>query len=329
MSPGKPIPNNRIYILDSMQRLSPIGVPGEIYLGGEGLARGYFNRPELTAEKFIEHPVLGERLYRSGDIGRWLPSGDIEFLGRVDAQVKIRGNRIEIGEIERALCDVEGIAEAVVLVSGSKASEKYLRAFVLADRDFRSAETNDILRQHLPVYMLPSSYHVLDEIPMTSNGKIDRKVLAAIPDTREKSSKELVAARNDVERELLTIWEAVLQKEVLSIRDDFFELGGHSLKAMQLKSKIWESFQVDVPLTDFFNTPVRKPKHVCSPLPALHRQNASCQPAHKIPTHCLPGNTAFGFFANSKGLRLLTTCHCNYSFLVTLIGRYWLLLLTC
>ena len=232
---GEPIPDLRLYILDAHQEPTPIGVPGEMYVGGAGVARGYLNREELTAQRFVPDPFTpnGARLYRTGDLARRLANGDIEYLGRIDSQVKIRGFRIELGEIESALGSHPAVREAVVLAREDTPGDKRLVAYVVSAEPPADAEA---LRAHiraaLPEYMVPAHFVTLEALPLTENGKVDRKALPA-PE-HSGSEAEYVAPRNATEASLAQIWAEVLKLERVGIHDNFFELGGHSLLAVTL-----------------------------------------------------------------------------------------------
>jgi amino acid adenylation domain-containing protein len=257
---GRPLPNARVYILDARSRPVPVWVPGEIYIGGDCLARGYLNRPDLTAERFVPDPFSnepGERVYRTGDLARYLPDGTVEFLGRVDNQVKIRGYRIELGEIEAKLARHAEVRESVVLARADTPGEKRLVAYVVARRHPAPppAELRRHLHELLPEYMVPSHFVLLDELPLTSNGKIDRRALPRPEETLSGSEKVFVAPRNPVEEVLVNIWAEVLQAEEVGIHNNFFELGGHSLLAMQLLSRLRNVFQMELPLRLFFEAP--------------------------------------------------------------------------
>ncbi|HYT22705.1 MAG TPA: amino acid adenylation domain-containing protein [Candidatus Polarisedimenticolia bacterium] len=257
---GRPIANTQIYILDPHGNPAPIGIPGEIYIGGAGLARGYLNRPELTAEKFIANPFSterGARLYRTGDSARYLPDGNIEFLGRLDNQVKIRGFRIELGEIEAVLGQHSSLREAVVLVREDNPGEKQLVAYTVAAAGFMPSvnELRGFLQQKLPEYMVPSAFVMLDSLPFTPNGKVDRKALPAPDQTRPELEETFVAPRTPIEQTLVAIWGKVLKLEKVGIHDNFFELGGHSLLATQVMSRIRSAFSIDLPLRCMFESP--------------------------------------------------------------------------
>ncbi|SDD79109.1 non-ribosomal peptide synthase domain TIGR01720/amino acid adenylation domain-containing protein [Paenibacillus sp. CF095] len=249
---GKPIPTLSVYVLDENRRPVPIGVAGEMYVSGEGLARGYLNRPDLTAEKFVDSPFAeGEKLYRSGDLAAWLPDGNIEYLGRIDHQVKIRGYRIELDEIETQLLNVEGVEEAVVLSRQDNGGEKALVAYFVADRTLTVSEMRTSLAQGMPGYMIPSYFVQLERMPLTSNGKVDRKALPE-PQGSLQTGVEYVAPRNLTESQLVKIWEEVLGNSGIGALDNFFELGGHSLRATNLVSKIRKEMNVEFPLRDVF-----------------------------------------------------------------------------
>lgn len=251
---GTAIPTLGIYILDNNLQLLPVGVPGEICITGAGLARGYINNPRLTEEKFIPDPFrTGARMYRSGDVGRWLPEGSIEFIGRKDHQVKIRGYRIELGEIEIALLRYEKIKGAIVLAE--EAAEKYLAAYIVAEEVLDLKTLRVWLGKSLPDYMIPSKFTQLDKLPLTVNGKIDLKALPHADSSSISVSQEYIAPVGDVEEKLVKIWEEVLQKEQVGVEDDFFESGGHSLTAMQIISRIHKEMKVKVELRHFFMNP--------------------------------------------------------------------------
>ena len=249
---GRPVDNTQIYIVDRNNNLQPIGIAGELCISGDGLAKGYLNRPELTAEKFVENPfVPGKRMYRSGDLARWLPDGNIEFLGRIDYQVKIRGFRIELGEIEAELINYPSVKEAVVIDKDDTNDQKYLCAFIVAEQELTTKELRGHLIKILPEYMIPSIFIQLEKMPLTPNGKIDRKVLPE-PEERVRVGTKYVAPRNDGEEKLAQIWQNVLGVEKVGIEDNFFELGGHSLKAISLVAKIHKEFGAEVPLQQIF-----------------------------------------------------------------------------
>ena len=253
---GKPIANTQVYILDSCLQPTPVGVPGELYLGGDGLARGYLNRPDLTAEKFIANPFGEGRLYKTGDLARYLPDGNIEFLGRMDNQVKIRGFRIEVGEIEAYLSLHPSLKENVVIAREDTPNDKRLVAYIVfhQQQTVESNELRQFLKEKLPDYMIPSAFMVLEKLPLTPNGKIDRQALLEY-NLEEKRRKEFVAPRSEIEGKLATIWQQVLKIERIGIYDNFFELGGHSLLAVQIVSRIRNSLEIDLFLHYLFQYP--------------------------------------------------------------------------
>ncbi|RNB58979.1 amino acid adenylation domain-containing protein [Brevibacillus gelatini] len=252
---GKPLPNMTMYVVDEQLNLQPVGVVGELCIGGAGVARGYLNRPDLTEEKFVVNPFApGERLYRTGDLAKWRPDGNVEFLGRNDHQVKIRGVRIELGEIETQLRKLDGITEAVVVAREDHNQEKYLCAYIVADREFDSADLRAHLLQELPQTMIPSYFVSLESMPLTANGKVDRRSLPA-PDVSMLRTTEYVAPRTVWEARLASVWEQVLHVPQVGVLDDFFALGGHSLRAMRVITSMHNEYQVDIPLRILFEKP--------------------------------------------------------------------------
>ncbi|HEX2271889.1 MAG TPA: amino acid adenylation domain-containing protein, partial [Pyrinomonadaceae bacterium] len=256
---GKPITNSTAYVLDEQLRPVPVGVRGELYLGGDGLARGYVGRAELTAEKFVPNPfstVPGERLYRTGDVVRWNADGLLEFIGRADQQVKVRGYRIELGEVEEALAGFEGISESAVVVRAEGEGEKRLVGYVVAasGAELEVSELRAYLETKLPAYMIPSMFVELMELPLTANGKVDRKALAAA-ELEFTQTRVYEAPRTAVEELLAGIWAEVLGVERVGIHDNFFELGGHSLLATQVISRVRETFRLELPLRSLFEAP--------------------------------------------------------------------------
>jgi amino acid adenylation domain-containing protein len=257
---GRPISNTETYILDNSLQAMPVGVTGELYIGGAGVGRGYFSRPELTAESFIPHPFSGEagtRLYRTGDLARYLPDGNIEFLGRRDEQVKIRGFRIELGEIEAVLRRHPLVEECVTLGSEDAAGEKRLVAYIVPRAD--SAPTVTELRRHLqerlPDYMIPRNFITLAELPLTPSGKLDRRALPDVDQTRPELAQGYVAPSTVTEELLCGIWCNVLKLEGIGIHDNFFDLGGHSLLATQVMAQLQEVFGIEVALRRLFEFP--------------------------------------------------------------------------
>jgi amino acid adenylation domain-containing protein/non-ribosomal peptide synthase protein (TIGR01720 family) len=252
---GRPIPDLKMYILDDNLQPVPIGVTGQMYVGGDGLARGYLNRPELTSQRFISNPYGEGRLYKTGDLACYLPDGNIEFLGRVDNQVKIRGFRIELGEIEATLNAHPQVQQAIVIARVDIPGNKRLVAYVVTQDD--SINSNQLrvdLKQKLPEYMIPSAFVFLESFPLTPNGKINRNTLPA-PDGEITRTDEYIPPNTEVEVILTNIWQEVLLKEKIGIHDNFFELGGHSLLATQVISELRDAFEVELPLRTLFEAP--------------------------------------------------------------------------
>jgi acyl-coenzyme A synthetase/AMP-(fatty) acid ligase/acyl carrier protein len=243
----------RIYVLDRWGQLAPLGVAGELHIGGTALARGYHNRAQLTAEKFIADPFSNNgRLYRTGDLARYLPDGNIEFLGRLDHQVKVRGFRIELGEIEVRLREHAAIREAVVIARKDTQGDKRLVAYVVADNDEQLASSlRTYLAARLPKYMVPSAYVRLDAFPLTPSGKLDRRALPT-PDDTADAHKIYAAPQGEAETTLAAIWAELLGVARISRNDDFFELGGHSLMATQVLSRLQQSMDVSLTVKDIF-----------------------------------------------------------------------------
>jgi amino acid adenylation domain-containing protein len=250
---GRPIPGVELYVLDSRRSLVPVGVSGEIYIGGSGLARGYLNSPDLTAAKFIPNPFIsGERMYSTGDIGRWLPDGNLEFIGRKDDQVKVNGYRIELGEVEKAIQSYAGIDAAVVITRPDKNGGNRLVGYIVSSEEISSADILSHLSKSLPSYMLPGHFVQLDHLPLTDNGKVDRKQLPDPEGIGMATSHEYVAPRTEAERTIVKIWEDVLDKTPIGVEDDYFELGGSSLKAMVVVKKILDVIGTVLPLKIVF-----------------------------------------------------------------------------
>ena len=257
---GRPIANTQIYLLDTQLQPVPLGVPGELYIGGAGLARGYLRRPQLTAERFVPSPFgpePGARLYRSGDLARFLPDGAIEFLGRIDHQVKIRGFRIELDEIVAALAMHPAVRESVVLAREDAPGDRRLVAYVVPRAtpaaDGLVAELRALLAARLPEYMLPSAFVLLPALPLTPSGKADRRALPPPDMAASRSEQPFVAPRTPVEASVAAVWAEVLGLARIGVNDNFFELGGHSLLAVEIIFKLRERFQVDLPLQSLFD----------------------------------------------------------------------------
>jgi len=265
---GVPIRGSSAYVLDRQMQLQPCGCPGELYAGGTGVARGYVGKPKLTAERFVPHPFTtapGERLYNTGDIARWRADGTLEFLGRKDNQVKIRGFRVELGEIEIHLSRVPGVRDCVVLARDIRGTGRQLVAYLVAsppdDGTPAPAWTDEIkercrseLRRRMPAYMVPAIYVVLDRMPVTANGKCDRRSLPA-PDESHLPRRDFVPARTATERRICESWRKLLQLEPIGVDDNFFELGGHSLLAFRFLSSMREEMRVEIPMRVLFEKP--------------------------------------------------------------------------
>lgn len=255
---GHPIHNTKIYILNEKERLQPFGLKGEICIGGIGVARAYLNRPKLTAEKFIANPYQeGDRIYKTGDLGKWLPDGTIEFLGRKDHQVKIRGFRIELGEIESAINKMVDVEQSVVIVRDDKSSSKELVAYLVCSQPVDRLVIQNILEEKLPYYMVPRIYVFIDEIPKTANGKLNRKALPA-PDENAYNKREYIAPETAVEIKLVEIWEKVLGVKAIGLHDNFFELGGHSLIIGQVINRTQKELGMSISYQAFFSNPTIK-----------------------------------------------------------------------
>ncbi len=256
---GRPIWNTAIYILDAEMQPVPVGVPGELYIGGIGLARGYVNRPELTADRFVPNPFgseQGDRLYKTGDLCRFLESGEIEYLGRLDFQVKLRGFRIELGEVEATLNKHPEVLQSVVIVREDHPGLQQLVAYIVADSERRpsSEELRVHVRSSLPEFMTPNAFVFLDEFPLTSSGKVNRKALRAVSGASLRNA-EYIAPRTSTEEAVARVWSEVLGHDRVSANGDFFELGGHSLSATRAVSRIRELLGVDLSLRSLFETP--------------------------------------------------------------------------
>ena len=251
---GKPLSNTKIYIMASDGKLQPVGIPGELCISGKGLAKGYFNRPELTAEKFVQNPfIYGERLYKTGDLARWLPDGSIEFLDRMDTQIKLRGFRIELGEIEAQLLKHENVREAVVLCREDNDGNKFLCAYIVADAELLEMDLRSHLSRELPDYMIPSHFAQLQSMPLTPNGKIDKKILNEYA-VKIESEIEYVAPASEVEKILAEVWQEVLGAKRIGVNDNYFSQGGDSIKAIQIASRLQKQ-QLKMEIKDLFQHP--------------------------------------------------------------------------
>jgi acyl-coenzyme A synthetase/AMP-(fatty) acid ligase/aryl carrier-like protein len=256
---GVPIPDLQVYILDAQHQPVPVGVAGEMYVGGAGLARGYMKRPELTAERFIPDHVsgrAGSRLYKTGDLARFLPGRDIEYLGRIDQQVKIRGFRIELGEIESVLCQHPGVREAIVLVREDLPGDKKLIAYVVGGS---CAPTVSGLREHLkkqvPDYMVPSAFVLLSKFPLTENGKVDRRALPKPMADQNREAGLTAPPITPLQKQIAAIWCEVLDVPQVGVQDNFFEAGGDSLRIVRVRTQLRDRLQIDVPVVALFQHP--------------------------------------------------------------------------
>ncbi len=293
VSIGKPIANTTFYILDGNQQVVPEGSAGELYIGGDGLARGYFERDELTTEKFVSHPFdsrPGARLYRTGDLARYRPDGNVEFLGRIDNQVKIRGFRIELGEIEAVLSGQSSVQECVVIAREDVCGDKRLVGYVVpaAGSTINAADLREWVKGRLPEYMVPAAWVQMASLPLTPNGKIDRKNLPAPDYERPELAGEYHGARTPAEELIAGIWAEVLRLNQVGVEDDFFQLGGHSLMATQVVSRIRQAFQVELPLRTLFEAPTVA--GIAERVERLQReqQGVLAPPIVPIPRHAPP-----------------------------------------
>ncbi|MRX56180.1 amino acid adenylation domain-containing protein [Bacillus idriensis] len=249
---GKPLPNTEVYILNSLNQPQPIGVPGELCIGGEGLARGYLSQPDLTKEKFVPNPINGQRMYRSGDRARWLADGTIEFLGRMDKQVKIRGYRIEIGEIETAIGNVSNVKEAIVTVHIDEQEGKNLCAYIVGE--VLPSELRKEISKTLPDYMIPTYIIPMSNFPLSTSGKVDRKALPA-PNSVDKDHNNYDLPETLIEKKLSEMWSEVLGHTTIGVNENFFSLGGHSLLAVSLLGKVHLEMGVNFTLSNLFDHP--------------------------------------------------------------------------
>ncbi|KYC42747.1 hypothetical protein WA1_15530, partial [Scytonema hofmannii PCC 7110] len=277
---GRPIANTQIYILDEYLQPVPVGVPGELYIGGVALARGYLNRPELTQQRFIPNPFSTDpnsRLYKTGDLARYLPDGNIEFLGRIDNQVKIRGFRIELGEVEAVLSQHQDVEGCCVIAREDTPGDKRLVAYLVAHQNctLTSSQLRQFLKAKLPEYMVPNAFTILESLPLTPSDKVDRRALP-IPDLQSDRQEKYIAPRTPVEEMLALLWAQVLKVELVGIQDNFFTLGGQSLLATQLVSRIRNIFKVELPLRELF---VRSTVSELAPLiEQLQQQDSTSAP---------------------------------------------------
>ena len=299
---GRPIGNTQCYILDEHGQPVPLGAPGELYIAGDGLARGYLKRPALTAEKFVPNPFRpGTRMYRTGDLARLHSDGNIECLGRTDDQVKIRGFRIELGEIQNLLAHYAGVSQAVVIAREDTPGDKRLVAYIVPEKDaIRGADLRAYMKDHLPEYMIPAAYVSLGALPLTANGKVDKKSLPA-PDTATgPAGGNAVPPRTYVEKQLSEIWEELFSLPQVSVEDDFFELGGHSLMALSMMTRITQVFGERLSLNALFESPtiVKLAKHIERHQKTFGQHTlVSIQASgSRPPVFWIPGGAALGLF---------------------------------
>ncbi len=263
VSIGRPLNEIRWYIIDSNKKLQTIGIPGELCLSGVGLARGYLNKKELTEEKFCDNPFYDpkkdpewyQKMYRTGDLARWLPNGEIEFMGRIDFQVKIGGVRMELGEIENALCQYEGIIKAVVVTKQTNGQLPILCAYYLAEQEYEIAQLRDFLASKVPSYMIPSFFVRIEELPVNSSCKVDRKVLLADTSYKNQIKTTFQAPETELEEQIAQIWKEVLGIETVGVDDNFFDIGGHSLAVIQVHNKLKSLLHLNFSVTVLFQLP--------------------------------------------------------------------------
>jgi tyrocidine synthetase-3 len=303
---GAPVWNTQIYVLDDQDRICPIGVAGELCIAGAGVARGYLNRPELDAERFVENPFAAgphdKRMYRSGDIARWLPDGNLEHLGRADTQVKLRGFRIELGEIEAALMDIAEVSDACVVDRKDAVGATTLVAYVVSSAPLDVPQLQKALARSLPDYMVPDHYHALDALPLTTNGKVDRRALPAV---ELGGGGDVEAAATDMEKRLLTLWSRILDIEPakLSVTARFTDLGGHSLRAIALMTEIYRELAVELTVSDVFAHPTIRSMAV-----ELTRRGAKAD-ATSVQSARIPRNEGRDRFPLSSVQRRLFAMH--------------------
>ncbi len=301
---GRPIANTQTYILDRFRHPVPVGVPGELFIAGDGVAAGYHNRPELTAERFVENPFSADpdaRMYRTGDVARYGPDGAIEFLGRVDHQVKIRGHRIELGEIEAVLQRHAGVRDAVVVAREDQPGDQRLVAYIVSPgrQAIATGDLREYLRARLPKEMIPAVFVMDDTLPRTPNGKLDRRALPAPDQVRHDTPRTFVAPRDRVEAELTRIWERILSVRPIGLTDNFFELGGHSLLAVSLFAQIEKAFGKNLPLATLFRSPT------IEQLAAILRHDAQAEPWSPMVPIQPHGSRPPLFFMHAEGGNVL------------------------
>ncbi|OBA07768.1 non-ribosomal peptide synthetase, partial [Bacillus subtilis] len=308
---GTAAANMNIYVLDADMKPVPIGVPGEIFISGAGIARGYLNRPELTAEKFVEHPfAAGEKMYKTGDVARWLPDGNIEYLGRIDHQVKIRGYRIEIGEVEAAILQSESVKEAVVIAIEEEGS-KQLCAYLSGDDSLNTAQLKRHLLNKLPAYMIPAYFVQLEKMPITANGKIDRKALPA-PEGNRLTGTEYAAPETLIEKHLAEIWKNILALSDPGIKDNFFDVGGHSLKVLQVIHQINASMGIKMHYQAVYDFPTIETMARAIQAAVFESKTdnvfVKMNQNGSIPVFCFPPLIGYGLVYNEMAKRLDGSC---------------------
>nr|UBH04476.1 NosD [Desmonostoc muscorum CCALA 125] len=301
---GRPIANTQIYILDKYLQAVPVGVAGELHIGGVSLARGYLNRPELTQQRFIPNPFSTDpdsRLYKTGDLARYLPDGNIEYLGRIDNQVKVRGFRIELGEVEAVLSQHGDVEGCCIIAREDTPGDKRLVAYVVAHQHCTPTinELRQFLKAKLPDYMVPSVFVMLESMPLTPSGKVDRRALPA-PDLHSSNSDKYVAPRNQVELELTQIWSRILKVDKVGVKDNFFDLGGHSLLTPYLMAQIKQQFGKDIAIASLYQNPTIEQLATIVPFDSDSKSGSplvALQPhGSKPPLFCLPGAAGYPFY---------------------------------
>jgi amino acid adenylation domain-containing protein len=303
---GQPLSNIRIYILDAYNQPLPPGIPGELCIAGVGLARGYLNRPDLTAEKFIEVELFGktERIYKTGDLAKWTLDGNLEYLGRIDHQIKLRGFRIELGEIESILLQHPSVKEAIVTLYKTESNQSLIAYLTGINTDLCSKLKNH-LKSRLPDYMIPTQFIVMDELPLTRNGKVDRKALPVKNGVIQGLDE---APRNEIEEQLMQVWSAVLEHKNIGIHDNFFDLGGHSLLAIKLLNNIQQVFEQQLSLSSLFQNPTiaQLAEELCNfEVQNLNYNLLSLQPqGEAIPLFFIPGANGYGFYFRDLAINL-------------------------
>jgi amino acid adenylation domain-containing protein len=291
---GRPIDNTQVYVLNRDLQPTPIGVVGELYIGGDGLARGYLHRPELTQERFINNPFIsGNKLYKTGDLVRYLKDGNLEYFGRHDEQVKIRGFRVELGEIATAIAQHPEIQESVVIASNNAQENQRLIAYIVTDKQDISTQLLPELQQKLPNYMLPSAFVIVDALPLTPNGKVDKRALQSNEITQQNINKSFVNPRNFTELALVKLWESLLNTSPIGVMDSFFELGGHSFLAVRLMAQIQDKFGHNLPLSTLFENPTIEKLATIVSQPFRQTSNSHLvainSDGDKIPFFCIHG----------------------------------------